>query len=78
MFWFSWMEDDWRKRDNCISNHKTLTEEIDNFGSVLVVHLSLLKIGDLDLSVTLLHSIHTEAWGVSKEGISSDEKARSV
>ena len=36
--------------------------------------------GDLDLCITLPHSIHTEyyaeAWGVSKEGVSSEEKAK--
>ena len=43
-FWSGWMEDEWRKRDNFMSNHvhKTLTEEIGNFGSVLAVHLSVL------------------------------------
>ena len=38
------------------------------------------KNGDLDLCITLPHSIHTEyyaeAWGVSKEGVSSGEKAK--
>ena len=43
-------------------------------------NLELAKNGDLDLCFTLPHSIHTEyyaeVWGVSKEGVSSEEKAK--